>query len=567
MALFVLFLLWPIALVDVSGPSMADSTLLAAIRLVDARTWTLTDPTDPEIVFRTTAFDISTHEGRIYSGVGPGASVIAAIWYAALRPAFALFGDDIVRNDRVLTYYLPNARALGVEPPGHFKKMYLLQIALVWSLMAPLFAWFLVRLHAHLEARGFPPAQVTLAIVALGFGTMLLYYSSMYSRQGLAALLAWHALLSLLEIAGSRSQSREDGSHARDPADTSGSTLHRAEAAGDAGARARESVISNGTRLVVAGFLCGASVAVDYPLAILVGISLIFLLPRLAWPGRLLVLLPAGVVLFLTGLYHQMAFGSFFSTPYHHRFWFTHDLLAGMGVDLGNFQEGPLLGIGLPSPSIALQLCFGLFKGIFVYSPVLLVALAGHVAILAGRFGVLYRRRTPIQADSASEPRYRVNMRIHALSLVMFVAYLAFNASLGSGIGEHAHHYWGGLSGLWGPRYLLATIPFLAFGLAGVDWRRRPLRLVCFAALTLSCIVNILGALFARSLMSSFAFGSELRFPPGHVLKLLITEGPRITILDAYGAPMLVQAVVLVALVSLSAFLILGSLKESRSGV
>ncbi len=583
-ALFVLFLLWPIALVDVSGPSMADSTLLAAIRLVDAGTWTLTDQADPETVFRTTAFDISTHDGRIYSGVGPGASVIAALWYVALKPAFALFGDDVVRNDRVLTYYLPNARALGVEPPGHFKKMYLLQIALVWSLMAPLFAWYLVRLHAHLGARGVPPAQATLTVVALGFGTMLLYYSSMYSRQGLAALLAWHALLSLLGITGGGGiKLRGGGAELGAGVAVDGeSHVHRGE--GIAGARVDGSAgaAPRGMTLVIAGTLCGAAVAIDYPLVILVGISLLFLLPRLDGPGRLRVVLPAAVVLLLTGLYHQSAFGSFFSTPYHHRFWFTHDLLAGMGVDLSAFQEGPLLGIGLPSPAVILQLCFGLYKGLFVYSPILLVALVGH-------FEALRLRRTSGQAQgrvrrddvgaesgdlpdqrsagaavltgSIGAPRSRGDARLHVMSLVIFGAYLLFNASLGSGLGEHAHHYWGGLSGLWGPRYLLVTLPFLALGLAGLDWSRRAVRLACFIALALSCVFNILGAIFARSLMSSFAFGSELRFPPGHVLQLLFTEGPRITILDAYGAPLPTQVLLLVTLLTVSAFLLRTSLK------
>jgi hypothetical protein len=70
--LFLLFLAWPVVLVTPTGPSMSDSVLLAAIRLVDDHTWTLSDEPDPKVVFLTEAFDISVHDQRVYSGVGPG---------------------------------------------------------------------------------------------------------------------------------------------------------------------------------------------------------------------------------------------------------------------------------------------------------------------------------------------------------------------------------------------------------------------------------------------------------------------------------------------------------------
>src|SRR4051794_10353405 len=73
-AIIVLFGIWPLILIDPSGPPMTDSVLLAAIRIIDARTWTLSDVKDPSVVSQTVAFDIAVYGGRIYSGVGIGAS-------------------------------------------------------------------------------------------------------------------------------------------------------------------------------------------------------------------------------------------------------------------------------------------------------------------------------------------------------------------------------------------------------------------------------------------------------------------------------------------------------------
>ena len=87
--IFLLVLAWPIVLVTPTGSSMSDSVLLAAIRLADDHTWTLSDEPDPKVVFLTEAFDISVYDHRVYSGVGPGASVVAAPFYLALKPLLA----------------------------------------------------------------------------------------------------------------------------------------------------------------------------------------------------------------------------------------------------------------------------------------------------------------------------------------------------------------------------------------------------------------------------------------------------------------------------------------------
>ena len=502
--LFVLFLLWPALLVDTAGPPMVDSTLLASIRLVDHHTWTLSDETDPTVVFLTEAHDISSHDGRVYSGVGPGASVVAVPFYFVFKPLFSLFPERVIANSRILNYYTTLGRTLGRPKPGHFKDMYLLQLVLAWCLMGPLFASFLIRLHRLLTVRGCNRAQATMVAIALGLGSMLLYYSSMYSRQGLAYLLVWHAILTL----------------------------------GDSRAPNRRSCI-------IVGLLCGAAVPIDYSSALLVGLTLAFLLPRLAMPQRLLVLSPVVVLLGLTALYHQSCFGSPFATPYHHRFWITPESLAAQGLDLSAFQRGPLLGMNPPSFGVMFRLCFGLFKGLFVHNPILLLGLIGNLLGL----------------------RSGENRRIHAFCLLVFSGYLIFNSTLGTHVPEYGRHFWGGLSVLWGPRYLFAVLPFLAFGLAQLDWRRVWVRWSCYGVLLVSCVVNILGAMFSHVMMASQAFGPELAFPLAYASKLLVGLGPRVTILDGYGASPVVQGAVLLAVVALSVLLLQTHLRQTRKSL
>jgi len=310
----------------------------------------------------------------------------------------------------------------------------------------------------------------------------------MYSRQALAYLLAWHAILSLIGSAP----------------DTA-------------------------ARPVVTGGLLGLAVSIDYPSAILVGLALAGLVPRLAPRARLLVLAPVALSCGLVALYHQAAFGSPLATPYHRRFWFTPDVLARQGLDLAAFQQGPALGMGVPSATVMAELCFGTFKGLFVYCPVLLLGLVGHLA------GLRTERR-----------------RLHLASLLVFLAYLAFNGALGTQVHAYGRHFWGGLSVLWGPRYLLAAVPFLACGLLALDWRRPSIRMACCALLLVSCAINVVGTMFSDVVLSTYAFGPDLEFPLAYVLRLFLAHGPRVPLLAAYGAPGWTQAALLAGLVAFS---------------
>ncbi|PYQ21416.1 MAG: hypothetical protein DMF81_15495 [Acidobacteria bacterium] len=475
--------------------------LRAAIRLVDDHTFVLSDERDPKVVFLTEAYDISVREGRVYSGVGPGATVLAAPFYAALKPVLSRFDDRVVANRRFRNYYLRNAATLPGAGPRHLADVYLLQILLAALLVAPLSASFGARLVGFLTAHGVERAPATAAAVATGLGSMVLYYSAMYSRQALAYGLAWHAILWLAESGGPRRRA-----------------------------------------CLLGGALLGAAVAIDYPSAILVALSLLFLLPRLGAPARLLVMLPLLALLALLAAYHQAAFGSPFATPYHFRFWITPEPLARQGLDLAAFQEGAAVGLNAPSPAVMARLCFGRFKGLFLYSPVLLLGLAGNLKGL----------------------RAAGHRSVHLFCLAVFASYLVFNSMLGTHVPGFGRYFWGGLSVLWGPRYLYAVVPFLAIGLVEFDWRRRAARLLAWALLLVSCAVNVAGTMFSDVVMSTYAFGPELRFPLAYVTRLLVSGGPRVPLLDVYGVSRGVQDAGLLALSGVSLLLLRLSARAPR---
>jgi hypothetical protein len=199
------------------------------------------------------------------------------------------------------------------------------------------------------------------------------------------------------------------------------------------------------------------------------------------------------------------------------------------------------VGANAPSVTTAVALCFGAYKGLFLYSPVLLLGLAGHLAALR-------------------KARCR---RVHVYCLAVFASYLAFNSTLGAGEPGYGRLLWGGLSVLWGPRHLYAVVPFLAWGLVGLDWSRRAVRTAAGALLLVSCALNVLGAMFSDVVMSTYALGPELRSPPRYVLALLRDHGPRVPLLDGYGAAPAAQWIVLLALAVLSAVLLRRALERA----
>ncbi|GAC1396906.1 MAG: hypothetical protein NVSMB68_13460 [Thermoanaerobaculia bacterium] len=116
-----------------------------------------------------------------------------------------------------------------------------------------------------------------------------------------------------------------------------------------------------------AGALVGLAVIAEYPNVIPAAVLVACALPRLRVGGTIRVMaggLPFAIVL---GVYNKFAFGSVFtlSSAHESNRWYRELARAG------------LFGVGWPSPGVLLHLLLDPAKGLFVFSPVLAIALVG----------------------------------------------------------------------------------------------------------------------------------------------------------------------------------------------
>lgn len=180
--------------------------------------------------------------------------------------------------------------------------------------------------------------------------------------------------------------------------------------------------------LALVGLLLGATVAIEYPpalaVAVLLGYAALTVRP---WP-RLLWLL-AGMVPPVVALaaYHWTVFGGPFTLPYH------HDTEAPR-------HQGLFLGVSTPQFDILYKILIGGQRGLFVFSPWLLLAIPGLLRLIRHR-------------------RFRLE---GIVCLATFASLVAFNASLSTSPTDWRAG-WG-----MGPRHLIAGLPFLAIGVGGL---------------------------------------------------------------------------------------------------
>ena len=179
-------------------------------------------------------------------------------------------------------------------------------------------------------------------------------------------------------------------------------------------------------RLLAIGALLGYSIISEYPTALIVTIILGYTAYRLwrvseikraAWllPG----LIMCAVVLMI---YNTALFGGPFKLGYNNSELWVKEHSTGF------------LSLTYPHMDALLGITFGVFRGLFVLSPILLMAIVG--------FGLWWRAKT--------------NRAEWWVALLSALSFLAFNSS--------SVMWWGGFS--IGPRYLLPAIPFAAASLA-----------------------------------------------------------------------------------------------------
>ncbi len=234
--------------------------------------------------------------------------------------------------------------------------------------------------------------------------------------------------------------------------------------------RARHTGVST-TYALFAGLLLGWSIISEYPTALIALALGVFALTSPNGGRRLAMLVAAGAApaLLIGALYNTLAFGGPLNTGYSH--------LAGPEVFRTGQGQG-LLGVTVPHLDALWQTTFGPYRGIFLLSPVLLLAVPGFVAL---------RRRAAWRAES------RLWLAIVAVYALFTLSYFAWD---------------GGYS--LGPRDFLPALPFLMLPIgalltAGRDPRWR----FAFAALA-TCSALIVNLATAVGPLFSPAFDSPL---------------------------------------------------------
>ncbi|MGV3491006.1 MAG: hypothetical protein ACO1OG_06750 [Devosia sp.] len=177
-------------------------------------------------------------------------------------------------------------------------------------------------------------------------------------------------------------------------------------------------------------------------------------------------------------VYNATIFGNPFTLGYSH-------VVGFEGMDEG------LFGISWPNPQVAWEVLFGLYRGILPLSPIIVVGLAGLIAMLR-------------------QPDLRP---FGALGLAGCAIYLLLNAG---------YFYWdGGFS--TGPRHLVPALAFIGMGLAFGWPASRPLRWLAIALLVASLALSFIAA--SAGMYAPYEFDNPIvefllpALPEGRVLR------------------------------------------------
>lgn len=188
-------------------------------------------------------------------------------------------------------------------------------------------------------------------------------------------------------------------------------------------------------RLLLTGFLIGYSVATEYPTTLIAGILYLYLLYRMVRWGRWLrfgwAVLTGALVIVGWMIYNTVVFGGPLKLGYS----FSEQWLTE--------HETGFMSLTWPHWKAIWGITFGLFRGLFPLSPLLLLAVPGF--ILWWRTG-----------------KYRAEWWV---SFGSILAMFLFNSS--------SIMWWGGFA--VGPRYLLPMLPFMTLPIIFIfiEWRKR----------------------------------------------------------------------------------------------
>jgi hypothetical protein len=374
--------------------------------------------------------DIAAYSGHYYSDKAPGMSLFAI-------PAYALLKYTVLRGQPYTAIM-----AVPEDQRVDFVPRYLLAL-LFSALPTGIIAALLRAIYLRLGVRRLWADGLALTY---GLGTIALPFARVFFGHQLAAALVFGAFVLLLRV-------------------RLGELPQRWVAA--------------------AGALAGCAIITEYPTALLVALLAAYAVVTSGerWRTLLAFALGAAPALLAAAVYNSLAFGGPLCLGYAH-------LAANSAFRAGQAQG--FMGITWPHLDAMWQTTFGPYRGMFLLSPVLLLAVPGFVWL---------RRRAEWRAE-------------WWLWLAAVVGYALFTFS---------YFEWDGGFSI-GPRHFLPALPFLMLPLAELTRpeRRRAWRLALIALAGVSVMIvglaNATGPLFDpiyRSPLTDWVLPSLVGRAPG----------------------------------------------------
>ncbi len=340
--------------------------------------------------------DRAAYNGHYYSDKAPGSSLLAVPVYAFVK--LALYQGK--------TPYLQLLSASD-EQRTDFLPRYLMTLLLV-GLPSALLGGLIFNFLAYL---GLGPRGRMVLALGYGLGTIAFAFSTVFFGHQMVALLLFAAFYLLFKI--------------------------------------RRGTLSQ-WHYLTAGALAGYAIITEYPTALIVGcLALYAFLPGRQW--RALLLFAVGVLpsLVIDAVYNTLCFGAPWNQGYAN--------LAGPESFRVGQSQG-LLGVTLPHLDALWQTTFGPYRGLFLLSSFLLLAVPGFVW--------LFRRCAEMRSEAW-------------LWLSIVVVYFLFAIS---------YYAWDGGYSL-GPRHFIPALPFLVLPVALALRRRGWVRALTTALIALSIVI------------------------------------------------------------------------------
>jgi hypothetical protein len=351
--------------------------------------------------------DKAFKDGHYYSVGLPGPSVAGIPAYLTFKVIYDLLPAGLLRS-------LAHVQSLKQGQGGFYQQdnteFFLSTIWITWFTLSLLSAFAAVVLFKLFLCIGVTRGNALLATVAYAFGTPVFFYSTTFFGHGFSASIAILTLYLLVRF------SHEDRPSA----------------------------------LILLGFTAGLAVLMEYQSVIMAAGVGIYLLVRSRYKPFSYYCLGGTIPLVLLLFYNTLAFGG----PFHATYEFM------VGPNQPKFAVG-FHGFTLPKLDQAFGLTFSVERGLFIYSPILLLAFAGWA------YGLRKKRSV---------------FGFTLLSILIFLGLLLWMASFVD--------WYGGSS--FGARYLVCALPFLAVGVA-LSLSFVP-KLISLPLVALSVATNWLGA-------------------------------------------------------------------------